>query len=82
MDMNWASVTIEINDGKMEWIATDVEDKSYNGYWQTADSLLTEEEMNQILAILIRHTSDLYTDEDRGDEEANCGWMKWQAADE
>ena len=62
MDMNWASVTIEVNDGKMEWIATDVEDKPYNGYWQTADSLLTEEEMNQILAILEKHTPDLCVD--------------------
>jgi hypothetical protein len=75
MDMNWASVIIEVHEGKMEWIATDVEGKSYNGYWQTAESLLTEEEMNQILAILVKHTPDLYTEEDEEDEEdelADC----------
>jgi len=76
MDMNWASIIIEVNDGKMEWITSSMEDKPYDGYWQTAKSLLTEEEMNQILAILIKHTPDLYTEEDEGDELADCGWMK------
>lgn len=71
MDMNWGDITIEINDGKMEWIAI-VENKPYDGYWQTAESPLTEEEVNQILAILTKHTPDLYTDEDRDDEVAAC----------
>ena len=56
MNMNWASVIIEVNDGKMEWITSSMEDKPYDGYWQTAKSLLTEE--------------------DEGDELADCGWMK------
>lgn len=53
-------IRIEIDeDGQMEWITCGVE-KPYNGYWQRAESPLAKEEINQILAILEKHTPDLY----------------------
>ena len=62
MNINEAHITINIDeDGQMEWITSGTE-KPYNGYWQKAESPLTKGEMKWILAILERHTPNLYID--------------------
>ena len=62
MNINEVHITIDIDeDGQMEWITCGAK-KPYNGFWQEAESPLTEEEINQILAILEKHTPDLYVD--------------------
>lgn len=59
MDVNEAHINIEIEDGEMQWITCNT-GRKYNGFWQAAESPLTEEEINQILAILEKHTPNPY----------------------
>ena len=59
MDVNEAHINIEVEDGQMQWITCDT-GKNYSGFWQEAESPLTEEEINQILSILEKHTPNLY----------------------
>ena len=59
MDVNEAHINIEVEDGRMQWITCDT-GKNYSGFWQEAESPLTEEEINQILAILEKHTPNPY----------------------
>ena len=54
--------TIEIErneDGTMSWIVMGV-DKKYSGFWQTAETSLTEEELNLILTLLENKTKNIY----------------------
>lgn len=59
MDVNEAHINIEVTDDRMEWITCDT-GKIYNGFWQEAETPLTEEEINQILNILEKHTPNPY----------------------